>query len=130
MPMLETLDADQPFAFQRPGKHDRWPIGRPAGGLIGCEEVRNAVSIDDQCLPAECFPASFVDFQIPLQHRWLTLTQSINVDRRAEIIEAVESRPLRCLPYRTLCRLAIAHQDINALIGILELFRINSDARS
>ena len=57
------------------------------------------MSINDQHLPAKCFPASLVGSKIPLQHGRLTLTQTIDIDGRAEIIEAVESRPLRGLPY-------------------------------
>src|SRR6476646_6765889 len=100
VPMLETLDSDETFALKRPGEHDRWPAGGPTGGFISCKQIGNAVSINAQDTPAECFPASFVDFEVPLKHSRLTLTQPIDVDGRAEIVKAVESRPLRTLPYR------------------------------
>jgi len=95
MPMLKTLDSDEILALQCPREHDCRSAGRLARGFIGCEEIGNAVSINDQYQPAECFPASLVDFKIPLQHSRLTLTKPIDIDGRAEIIEAVESRPLR-----------------------------------
>src|SRR5581483_4426128 len=99
VPMLETLDPDETFPLNRPGEHDRRPAGGPAGGFISCKQIGNAVSIDAQYPPAECFPASFVDFKIPLKHGRLTLTQPIDVDGRAKIVEAVAGRPLRSFPY-------------------------------
>ena len=78
-------------------------------------------------LPTECFPASLVDFKFPLQHRRLTLTQPIDVNDRAEIVETAESRPLCGLPDRAFSRFAITHQNKNALAGMVELFRVEGD---
>src|SRR5581483_9409969 len=130
MPMLKALDSDKTFTLQCSGKHDRRTASKSAGGFIGGKQLGNAVPINAQYSPAEGFPAGFVDFEFPLQHSRLTLAQPIDVDGRTEIVEAVESRPLRSLPYRAFRRFAVAHQNINALIRILELFRINGDSRS
>ncbi len=130
MPVLKTFDAGQTLAFQGSREHDRRTIADSVGGFKRCKEIGNIVSINDQRLPAECFPASLVDFQLVLQHRWLALTQPVDVNDRAEIIEAVERGPLRSLPYRAFSRFTIAHQNKNALVGILELFRIEGHANS
>ena len=64
MPVLKTFDAGQTLAFQGSREHDRRTIADSVGGFKRCKEIGNIVSINDQRLPAECFPASLVDFQI------------------------------------------------------------------
>src|SRR5207244_4054990 len=95
VPMLKTLDSDETLSLQGPREHYRGSVGGAVGGFIGSKQVGNAVSINHQRLPAKCFPASLVGFNIPLEPRRLALTQAIHIDGRAEIIEAMENRPLR-----------------------------------
>src|SRR6185312_16505439 len=54
------------------------------------------------------------------------LTQAIDVDDGAEIVEAFERRPLGRLPDRAFCGFAIAHQNENPLSRMVESFRFES----
>src|SRR5579872_6296223 len=109
MPALKTFNAEQPLALQCPREHDRGTIDHVFSRFKGCNQVGDAVSINQQCLPTECFPASLVDFEIPLQHGRLALPKPVDVDDRAKIVEAAKTRPLRGLPNRAFGRFAIAH---------------------
>src|SRR5579872_6651316 len=77
VPALKTFNADQPLTFQCPCEDDSRTINDPGGGFEGTKQIGDAVSVNQQCLPAECFPARLVDFELPLEHSRLALAQPI-----------------------------------------------------
>jgi hypothetical protein len=85
VPVFIILNSAQAFAFESAGEHDSRTIAGIAGLPISREQRRNVMSVDGQRLPAECLPAPPVCFQIVLEHRWLALSQSVDIDRRAQI---------------------------------------------
>ncbi len=127
MPVFTILDVYKSFAFDRPRQHDRRTIGGQTSDFVSRLQMGNTVSIHGQRLPAEGLPAGLVDIQMTLQHGRLALTQTIDVDGRAEIAQAVESGPLRGLPDRAFGRFAVAHQHIHPLVGQPESLRMEGD---
>ncbi len=63
-----------------------------------------------------------------LQHRWIALTESIDVDDGAEIIQLVVAREFRGFPIRALDWFAVAHQHIGAMVKLVHIFGAQRDA--
>jgi hypothetical protein len=101
MPAFLVLDAVQTFAFQSARQHDGGPVGSPARGVVGREQLGDAVTINDQRLPAESLPAGLVNFQVVLQHRGLALAEPIDVDSGAQVAYCA-AMPIAPLPIRIL----------------------------
>ena len=62
-----------------------------------------------------------------LQHGRIALPQTVHVHDRAEIVQSSLSAHFRRFPHRSLDGFAVAHQDIGAVVGLVDRFRIERE---
>ena len=93
--------------------------GRAAGRVDGAGERpidgRDIVSVDLDRLPAEGLRPATVGVEIPLVHRRARLAQTVDVDDRGEVVEAVEAGLLEGLPHRALGHLGVPAEAPDAI---------------
>ena len=82
-------------------------------------------------MPAKGLPSCRVGFQIVAQHSRTALSEAIDVNGHAQIIEFAMACDFSRLPDRTFGHFAIAQQNINAIALVLELVKVDrqTDAR-
>jgi hypothetical protein len=90
VPMLVALDASQALSFYGARQNDGRTIARIGGAPIGLDELADVVTIDGDRLPPEGLPAALERVQVMSVHGFLALSESIDVDGRAEIVEPAE----------------------------------------
>ncbi len=124
VPPLLVLGERDVSPFERP----RQDHGRLVGGArrrrIGRQQLGHVVPVHHQRLPPERRPPRCILLHIVLQHGGLTLPQPVHVHRGAQVPQVVVRRRRRRLPHRSLRDLAIPHQDIDPLVGLLEAPRV------
>jgi hypothetical protein len=78
-------------------------------------------------MPAECLPTRFVHVHAMLQHGGTALAQPVHVNNCTDIIDGIVGRQFGGFPDRTLGRLSVAHQNVNALVALFQA-RVEGDA--
>ena len=81
------------------------------------------MSVNDERLPTERFPAYAVRVHVVFEHGGLALAQPVHVDGRAKVAESFVGRHCRGFPNRSLGRFAVAHQHMNAMVPVVESSR-------
>src|SRR6185437_1155272 len=117
---LLSLETGKPLALHRPRKHHRWPVARLRRGLIRSKQCVYIMAIDNKRLPTKRFPSRPVHVHLVLQHRWLALAQSVDVDRSAQTTESIPRTELGRFPHRSFRALAVTHQHVRSAINTQE----------
>jgi hypothetical protein len=88
------------------------------------------VPINCYCVPTKGSRARGIGIQIPLKFGRTTLSQTITVNDRYQIIQFVEGTLIKGLPDRTLSRFTITKQDPNAIRQLIQVFSSQSNANT
>lgn len=86
--------------------------------------------VDNDGMPAESGPAGTVGFHVVLQHGGIALPQAVHIHDGAEIVETGMSGHFSRLPHRALDGLAVSHQHIGAVIGLIDGLGVECKADS
>src|SRR5262245_64390666 len=81
-------------------------------------------------MPAKPAELSFIGLTISSMHGCLALPQTIHVNNRNQIVELVVSGQRGSFPHTSLRSLAVSHQDVSAVIQLVEFLRIQRHAHA
>ena len=119
MPPFLVLDKRNPRALERPGEDDE-RLSAQAHCRQHFQQFFDIMALDFLRPPAEGFKPPFVNAQVVFECRGLALTEPVHVHDRHQVIQLINPRQRRSLPYASLGAFAITHQHISAVIQLIE----------
>lgn len=117
VPVIEILDVREEFSFVGFSDDCRWA----ALGLLGFEEracqLLNIMSVNSNRVETESIETFAVNFDIVLKRSRLRLTQAIDVENDAQVVEFVVAGEVQRLPDGTFSRFTVTDDDISSRNG-------------
>ena len=122
MPIHFIFDLGKITAFVRLGKDHCWLAFSCLGLIEGLHQFCDVVTVNDNGVEPERLHALSVLFHVMLKGSGITLTQTVDINDGAEVVQFVETGKIDGFPNVALHGLTVAHEAVGTVGGLVNEF--------
>jgi hypothetical protein len=127
VPAVDALQLGDPVTLDGSGQDDGRFLRCACRGecVVDRDEV---VSVDEVGGASEGPKPGLIPVQVPLQFGGAAHSEAVDVDDRGEVVQTVIGGASECLPHRTFCELAVAAQNPDVVVDVIQVEAGQGDA--